>query len=74
MSVAARLTLGTAVLLVSVLGGMVGHAKAASPVDIAEQDDRSDRIQDQEDAIDAAQEAEQAWQPAGQPVAHSGGS
>jgi hypothetical protein len=68
MSVAGRVALGTAVLLAPVLGGMDGRANAATPADIAGQDDRSDRIQDQEDAIDAAQEADQVGQAAGQPA------
>ena len=42
------------VALLAVPPGMVRHAMAASAADTAAQDDRSDRIQDQEDAIDAA--------------------
>ncbi len=66
MPVAARIALGTAVLLTPGLSGMVVYAVAASPADVAAQDDRSDRIQDQEDAIDATQDSEQARQAAGQ--------
>jgi hypothetical protein len=59
MLVAARITLVAALLLTSGLPHTVHHAIAASPGDPAGQDDRSDRIEDQEDAIDAAQDAAQ---------------
>jgi hypothetical protein len=44
----------------------VRHAMAASLADTAGQDDRSDRIRDQEDAIDAAQDAAQERRAADQ--------
>jgi hypothetical protein len=51
--------LARAILLTSVLGGIVRPAMAASPADTAGQDGQSDRIQAMEDAIDAAQDAAQ---------------
>ena len=68
MAAAARIALGTAVLLTLGLPLAARHAMAASPADTAGRDDRSDRIEDQEDAIDAAQDAAQAQQAAGQPA------
>jgi hypothetical protein len=56
---AARITLGTAMLLMPWLPHAIRCAMAVSPPDTAEQDDRADRIQDQEDAIGAAQDAAQ---------------
>jgi hypothetical protein len=48
--------------------GMETHAIAASSADVARQGDRSDEIQDQEDAIDAAQNMNQARQATDQEV------
>ena len=68
MPLVARCDIATAVLLMLGFPLMAHHTMAASPADTAGQDDRSDRTQDQEDAIDAAQEDAQARQAAGQPV------
>jgi len=68
MSIVARLALGLALLATPAMQDMATHAIAASPADVARQDDRSDEIQDQEDAIDAAQNMDQARQAAGQEV------
>jgi hypothetical protein len=59
MLVAVRIMLEAAILLAPGLPHTVRRAMAASLADTAGQDDRSDRIQDQEDAIDAAQDAAQ---------------
>jgi hypothetical protein len=68
MPAAVRIASRAAALLILALPHMAGRGMAASPVDTAGQDDRSDRIQDQEDAIDATEDATQARQTAGQAV------
>jgi hypothetical protein len=61
----ARIALATAVLATLGLPLMARHAKAA---DTTDQDDRSDRISEQEDAVDAAQDAALDRRAAGQPT------
>jgi hypothetical protein len=58
--IAARIALSLAALLTPALPGLVvRHAIGANLADTVEQDDRSDRKQDHEDAIDAAQDTAQ---------------
>ena len=65
LPVPARIALGTVVLLTLGLPLMARHAVAA---DTTDQDDRSDRIEEQEDAIDATQDRAQERRAADQPV------
>jgi hypothetical protein len=63
MPVAEWTALGLAVLfLTAPLPSAIARTLTANQGDTAEQDDRSDQIQDQEDAIDAAQDTVQAQQ------------
>jgi hypothetical protein len=62
----ASIMLARAILLTSVLGGVVRPAMAASPADTAGQDGLSDRMQAMEDAIGAAQDAAQERRAADQ--------
>jgi hypothetical protein len=60
---AASIMLARAILLTSMLVGMVRPAMAVSPADTAGRDGQSDRIEAQEDAVEAVQDAAQE-QPA----------
>src|SRR5580704_14642483 len=69
MPIAEWTALGMAVLLLTApLPSAIAQTIAANQADTAEQDDRSDRIQDQEDAIDAAQDTVQVQQDVAQGV------
>jgi hypothetical protein len=69
MLAAARFAFGTAMLLTPGLVFVASHAMAAGLADMAEQDGRSDRIRDQEDAIEAAQDLTQQLRALAAPFA-----